>query len=123
MQKTGGRLRQCADDKSPSLACWPSLTWRRGARDAGLETRVAADHPLGTINRLADRALARLTLEFGHMYDQVGRSLRLRSEQAFYLFRLELAAPDFCYYEGINNAFELMCATCDLKAIEAFTVL
>ena len=38
-----------------------------------LETRVPADHPLRTINRLADRALAQLSPEFDRMYAQVGR--------------------------------------------------
>ena len=33
-----------------------------------LETRVPADHPLRTINRLADRALAQLSPEFDRMY-------------------------------------------------------
>ena len=30
IHETGGRLRKCADDESPRLACWPSLIWRRG---------------------------------------------------------------------------------------------
>ena len=38
-----------------------------------LETRVPADHPLRTINRLADRALAQLSPGFDRMYAQVGR--------------------------------------------------
>ena len=38
-----------------------------------LETRVPADHPLRTINMLADRALARLSPEFDRMYAEVGR--------------------------------------------------
>ncbi len=38
-----------------------------------LETRVPADHPLRTINKLANRALAQLSSEFDRMYSQVGR--------------------------------------------------
>ena len=38
-----------------------------------LETRIPADHPLRTINRLADRALAQLSPGFDRMYAQVGR--------------------------------------------------
>ena len=32
IKETGGRLRECADDESPRLACWPSLIWRRGCQ-------------------------------------------------------------------------------------------
>ena len=38
-----------------------------------LETRVPPDHPLRTINRLANQALAQLSPEFDRMYAQVGR--------------------------------------------------
>lgn len=38
-----------------------------------LETRVPDDHPLRTINKLANRALAHLSSEFDRMYSQVGR--------------------------------------------------
>lgn len=38
-----------------------------------VETRVPADHPLRTIKRLADRALAELSPEFDRMYAEVGR--------------------------------------------------
>ncbi len=38
-----------------------------------LETRVPSDHPLRTINKLANRALAHLSSEFDRMYSQVGR--------------------------------------------------
>ena len=38
-----------------------------------LETRVPPDHPLRTINRLADRALAQLSPAFDRMYADVGR--------------------------------------------------
>ena len=45
----------------------------KGDRHLDLETRVPADHPLRTINRLADRALAQLSPEFDRMYARVGR--------------------------------------------------
>jgi len=38
-----------------------------------LESRVPADHPLRTIRRLADEALAALSSEFDRMYAEVGR--------------------------------------------------
>ncbi len=38
-----------------------------------LETRVPPEHPLRTINRLANQALAQLSPEFDRMYAQVGR--------------------------------------------------
>ena len=38
-----------------------------------LETRVPGNHPLRTINKLANRALAHLSSEFDRMYSQVGR--------------------------------------------------
>ena len=38
-----------------------------------LESRVPADHPLRTIKRLADQALAALSPEFDRMYAEVGR--------------------------------------------------
>ncbi len=38
-----------------------------------LEERVARDHPLRTIKRLADQALAALSPEFDQMYAQIGR--------------------------------------------------
>ncbi len=37
-----------------------------------LEARVAADHPLRTIKKLADRALVALSPEFDRMYAEVG---------------------------------------------------
>ena len=38
-----------------------------------LETRVPLDHPLRTIKRLADEALARLSPVFDQMYAEDGR--------------------------------------------------
>ena len=56
-------MRECADDESPRLACWPSLIWRRGCQPV---------IPCGPSN-LADRALAQLSPEFDRMYAQIGR--------------------------------------------------
>src|SRR6266516_1622744 len=39
-----------------------------------LETRVPLDHPLRTIRRLADEALAELSSTFDNMYAEVGRA-------------------------------------------------
>lgn len=53
----------------------------RGRRDpqvtmlafVDLDSRVPPDHPLRTIKKLADRALAELSPDFDHMYAEVGR--------------------------------------------------
>ena len=42
-------------------------------RELDLERRVPADHPLRTVKRVADEALARLSAQFDAMYAQVGR--------------------------------------------------
>jgi transposase len=61
-----------------------------------LEARVPADHPLRAIRRITDRALARLSPQFGTLYVQFGRPsvppeqlLRALLLQALYTIRSE----------------------------------
>jgi transposase len=61
-----------------------------------LEARVPADHPLRTIRRITDRALERLSPEFGRLYIHFGRPsvppeklLRALLLQALYTIRSE----------------------------------
>jgi transposase len=61
-----------------------------------LEDRIAADHPLRAVRRLADAALARLDARFAELYSRTGRPsiapemlLRATLLQAFYSVRSE----------------------------------